>query len=143
MNIIKQFNTELPAQFEANRTQVNVGIVSTTKTIEEQTKEGYEYITVCFESPWMYTDEALLKIAKKEARSYELGKIVVEVDGFLLDGDETSQERMNRAYTMLADSATKEWKDANNTWQTIPKETFKNAVVAAGTKQTELWVKYA
>lgn len=143
MTVIKQFNTELPAHFEANRTQVNVGITPITKTVEEKEVSGYEYFTACFENPELYVDDALFEIAKKEVRTYELGKIVVEVDGFLLDGDETSQERMNRAYTMLADGATKEWKDANNTWQTIPKETFKNAVVAAGTKQTELWVKYA
>ena len=143
MTVIKQFNTEFPAHFEAKRTQVNVGITPTTKTVEEKEVSGYEYFTACFEHPEMYTDDALFEIAKKEVRTYELGKIVVEVDGFLLDGDETSQERMNRAYTMLADGATKEWKDANNTWQTIPKETFKHAVVAAGTKQTELWVKYA
>ena len=142
MNIIKQFNTELPAQFEANRTQVNVGITTVTKIVDEVEVEGYTYLTVCFEHPETYTDDALFEIAKKQARTYELGKIIVEVDGYTLDADETSQERMNRAYTMLADGATKEWKDANNEWQNIPKETFKNAVVAAGTKQTELWAKY-
>ena len=46
MNIIKKFNINEPNQFEANRTQVNVGIVPTTKTVEEQKMEGYEYITV-------------------------------------------------------------------------------------------------
>ena len=143
MTVIKQFNTELPAHFEANRTQVNVGITPATKIVEEVEVSGYEYFTACFEHPEMYTDDALFEIAKKEVRNYELGKIIVEVDGYTLDADETSQERMSRTYTMLADGATKEWKDANNTWQTIPKETFKNAVVAAGTKQTELWVKYA
>ena len=143
MNVIKQFNTELPAHFEANRTQVNVGITPVTKIVDEVEVEGYTYLTVCFEHPETYTDDALFEIAKKQARTYELGKIIVEVDGYTLDADETSQERMNRAYTMLADGATKEWKDANNEWQNIPKETFKNAVIAAGTKQTELWVKYA
>ena len=143
MNVIKQFNTELPAQFEANRTQVNVGITPVTKIVDEVEVEGYTYLTVCFEHPETYTDDALFEIAKKQARTYELGKIIVEVDGYTLDADETSQERMNRAYTMLADGATKEWKDANNEWQNIPKETFKNAAIAAGTKQTELWVKYA
>ena len=143
MTVIKQFNTELPAHFEANRTQVNVGITPATKIVDEVEVEGYTYLTVCFEHPETYTDDALFEIAKKQARTYELGKIIVEVDGYTLDADETSQERMNRAYTMLADGATKEWKDANNEWQNIPKETFKNAVIAAGTKQTELWVKYA
>jgi len=142
MQIIKQFNETMPNTFEAGRTQVNVGIVPITKTIDGMEVSGYEYITVCFDTPSFYTDDALFEIAKKEARNYELIRIVVEVDGYVLDGDETSQERMNRAYTMLADGGTKEWKDANNEWQNIPKETFKNAVIVAGTKQTELWVKY-
>lgn len=143
MTVIKQFNTELPAHFEANRTQVNVGITPATKIVEEVEVNGYEYFTACFEHPETYTDDALFEIAKKETRAYELSKLVIEVDGFTLDADETSQERLSRAYGMLSDGESISWKDANNTWQTIPKETFKNAVVAAGTKQTELWVKYA
>ena len=143
MTVIKQFNTELPTHFEANRTQVNVGITPATKIVKEVEVSGYEDFTACFEHPETYTDDALFEIAKKQARTYELGKIIVEVDGYTLDADETSQERMSRTYTMLEDGATKEWKDANNEWQNIPKETFKNAVIAAGAKQTELWVKYA
>ncbi len=143
MEIIKQFNTQMPPHFEANRTQVNVGITPITKIVEKAEVEGYEYLTVCFEHPETYTDDALFEIAKKEARAYELGKIIVEVDGYTLDADETSQERMSRTYTMLEDGAVKEWKDANDKWQNIPRETFKNAVIAAGAKQTELWAKYA
>jgi len=143
MEIIKQFNTKMPAHFEANRTQANVGITPTKRMVEGVEVEGYTYLTVCFEHPDMYTDDALFEIAKKQARTYELGKIIVEVDGYTLDADETSQERMSRTYTMLEDGAVKEWKDANDKWQNIPRETFKNAVIAAGVKQTELWVKYA
>lgn len=143
MQIIKQFNTTLPEHFESGRTQVNVGIVAATKTIEEKEVSGYEYFTVCFEHPEGYTDDALFAIAKKEARTYETSKIIVEIDGFTLDGDEQSQERMSRAYTMLSDTESKEWKDANNAFVSIPKEIFKKAVTAAGMKQTELWVKYA
>ena len=143
MTVIKQFNTELPAHFEANRTQVNVGITHAIKTVEDAEVSGYEYFTVCFEHPEWYTDDALFAIAKKEARTYETSKIIVEIDGFTLDGDEQSQERMSRAYTMLSDTESKEWKDANNVFVSIPKEIFKKAVTAAGIKQTELWVKYA
>lgn len=143
MNVIKQFNTILPPHFEANRTQVNVGITPTTQVREEESVNGYEYLTVCFEAPQHYTDDALFEIAKKEARTYETQKIIVEVDGFVLDGDETSQERLNRAYVMLVDGEEKEWKDANNVFVSLPKETLKNAVIQAGMKQTELWVKYA
>jgi hypothetical protein len=143
MEIIKQFNTAMPPHFEANRTQVNVGITPVTKNVDEVEVEGYAYLTVCFEHPETYTDDALFEIAKKQARAYEVSRLIVEVDGFMLNADEISQERMNRTYVMLADGILKEWKDANNIWQDIPKETFKNAVIAAGAKQTELWVKYA
>lgn len=143
MTVIKQFNTELPAHFEANRTQVNVGITPAAKTVEKEEVSGYEYFTVCFEHPEMYTDDALFEIAKKEARAHEVSKLVIEVDGFKLDADEISQDRMSRTYTMLEDGAIKEWKDANNIWHDIPKEAFKNAVKVAGIAQTELWVKYA
>ena len=143
MQVIKQFNTLLPSHFEANRTQVNVGITAKTKTIEEVEVEGYEYFTICFEAPEFYTDDALFEIAKKEARSYELSKLIIEVDGYVLDGDETSQERLSRAYGMLGDGETMTWKDANNVFVTLPKVSIKNAIIMTGTKQTELWVKYA
>lgn len=143
MNVIKQFNTNLPQHFEANRTQVNVGIIAKTKIIEEEEVEGYEYFTVCFEAPMMYTDDALFDIAKKEARGYELSKLVITVDGYTLDGDETSQERLSRAYAMLNDGEFIAWKDANNVFVNLPKESIKHAIIMTGTKQTELWVKYA
>jgi len=143
MNVIHQFNTNLPAHFEANRTQVNVGITAKPKIIEEEAVEGYEYFTVCFEAPMMYTDDALFEIAKKEARGYELSKLVITVDGYTLDGDETSQERLSRAYAMLNDGELIAWKDANNVFVNLPKDSIKNAIIMAGTKQTELWVKYA
>ena len=143
MQVIKQFNTQMPSRFEANRTQVNVGIVPKTKTIEDVEVEGYEYFTVCFEHPQTYTDDALFEIAKKEARTYEVSKLIVEVDGYVLDGDEVSQERLSRAYAMLNDGETIAWKDANNSFVLLPKGSIKNAIIMAATKQTELWVKYA
>ena len=143
MTITKQFNQTMPPHFEASRTQVNVGIVAATKTMDEVAISGYEYYTVFFQSPELYTDDALFGIAKKETRAYELSKLVIEVDGFTLDADETSQERLSRSYGMLSDGESIPWKDANNTFVSIPKETIKKAIILAGTKQTELWVKYA
>ena len=143
MQVIKQFNTILPPHFEVNRTQVNVGIVAKTKTIDEVEVEGYEYFTVCFETPEFYTDDALFEIAKKEARGYELSKLIIDVDGYTLDADETSQERLSRAYGMLGDGELMPWKDANNIFVNLPKDTIKSAIIMAGTKQTELWAKYA
>lgn len=143
MQVIKQFNTLLPAHFEAERTQVNVGITAKTKTIEEVDVSGYEYFTVCFEAPELYTDDALFEIAKKEARGYELSKLIIDVDGYTIDADEKSQERLSRAYGMLGDGELMPWKDANNVFVNLPKDTIKSAIIMAGTKQTELWVKYA
>jgi len=143
MNVIYQFNTNLPVHFEANRTQVNVGITATTKTIDEEEVAGYEYCTVFFEHPESYTDDALFEIAKKAARGYELSKLIIEVDGYTLDADETSQERLNRAYTRLKDGEFIAWKDANNIFVNLPKESIENAIIMAGTKQIDLWVKYA
>ena len=68
---------------------------------------------------------------------------MVDVDGFTLDADETSQERLSRTYGMLSDGESISWKDANNTFVILPKETIKKAIILAGAKQTELWVKYA
>lgn len=144
MHVTKQFNTVSPERFEALRTQVNVGIVASTKTINEEEVDGFTYLTVFFDAPELYTDDALFEIAKKEARTYEVSEIIVEVDGFSLDGDEKSQERLSRAYAMLEDGGIFEgWKDANDVFVDLPKATIKNAVIAAGEKQTELWKKYA
>lgn len=58
MRIIKQINTIEPNTFEANRTQINVGI--------KQLEDGsYSYTTVIIENPENYTDDALLEIANK------------------------------------------------------------------------------
>lgn len=57
--IIHQFNQTEPKLFEANRTQVNINIVTSTKVSDEVTIEGYEYDTVVVEDAYMYGDEAL------------------------------------------------------------------------------------
>lgn len=69
---MKQFNTIKPQTFEANRTQVNINIVPSSRTdMNGNAQEGYEYTTVVFENSMMYTDEALIELAnKQEAQSY-------------------------------------------------------------------------
>lgn len=77
MKIIKQTNQEMPKTFEANRTQINVGI--------KQLEDGsYSYTTVIIENPENYTDEALLEIASNAARS----SAMLEGDTYTLDGKE-------------------------------------------------------
>lgn len=143
MTVIKQFNTELPAHFEANRTQVNVGITPATKIVEEVEVSGYEYFTACFEHPEMYTDDALFEIAKKEVRSYEVDHIIVTIGDYVIDGDETAQARMIRAAQSMSDTDTISWKDANNNFVSLNKAVLLEAVLMAGKAQTELWIKYA
>lgn len=142
MTVIKQFNTELPAHFEANRTQVNVGIVPTTKTVEEQTMEGYEYITVCFESPEVYTDEAILEIAKKEARTYEVEAIKITIEKGTFHGNEEAQRRLKARRDEMKDGETWGWKDINGDFIELTKDEFSEIIKNAINKQDEYWVKY-
>ena len=57
--VIHQFNPTEPKLFEANRTQVNINIVTSTKVSDGVTIEGYEYDTVVVEDAYIYGDEAL------------------------------------------------------------------------------------
>ena len=76
MKVIKQTNSERPKVFEANRTQVNVGI--------REIDGGYKYCTVIFDTPENYTDEALLEIAEREWRTVAM----LEGDAYtLIDTD--------------------------------------------------------
>lgn len=143
MMIKKQFNAKMPSLFESNRTQVNVGITPSTQTMDDTEVSGYTYYTVFVEDGASYTDDALEAIAKKEARAYEVSHIVVAVGDFTLDGDETAQARMSRAAQSMSDADTVSWKDANNNFVSLTKAILLEAVLAAGTAQTELWIKYA
>ena len=75
MKVIQQTNSERPNEFEANRTQINVGV-------KELDDGSYSYTTVIIENPENYTDEALLEIASNAARS----SAMLEGDVYTLDG---------------------------------------------------------
>ena len=77
MKVIKQINNQVPKTFEANRTQINVGV-------KELDDGSYSYTTVIIENPENYTDEALLEIASNAARS----SAMLEGDVYTLDGKE-------------------------------------------------------
>ena len=77
MKVIKQTNAIEPNTFEANRTQINVGV-------KELDDGSYSYTTVIIENPENYTDEALLEIASNAARS----SAMLEGDVYTLDGKE-------------------------------------------------------
>lgn len=143
MTVIKQFNTELPAHFEANRTQVNVGITPTTKTVEEKEVSGYEYFTVCFENPELYVDDALFEIARDEARNYEMSNVKITISKGVFHGDEKAQRRLKARYDAMAEGASWEWKSTGGVFISLTKDEFKEIMDAATNKQDELWVKYA
>lgn len=118
MQIIKQFNTALPAHFEANRTQVNVGITPAIKTVEETEVSGYEYFTACFEHPEMYTDDALVTIAEKEVKNYLLANSTITTSyGNVFDA--TNQARIDLADAIRGAETTKELIDNG----TLPTDT--------------------
>ena len=85
---------------------------------------------------------------KKGSRQLNTDSIIVTVtrlDGtkLLFDGDETSQNRMIRAYTVMkAKNVTSTlWKMADNTVMDITADEFIDAVELAGIEQSNLWFK--
>lgn len=81
----------------------------------------------------------------KGERDVNVSKIVVTVniDGVDIefDGDERSQNRLNRAYT-VAKNKNKNvfWKTYNNDLVELNADQILDILDAAGTKQTELWI---
>lgn len=89
--------------------------------------------------------EVTLQKAKAE-RSDAVSRITVEVDGMIFDGDEKSQDRMSRAITMFTSSGlpadtTTAWVLADNTVAQVTIDQLTQALLLAGQKQSELWVK--
>ncbi len=135
---IKQFNTTKPNLFEANRTQVNVGIVDATKN----DVMGYEYITIFFNSPQTYTDEALEQIAKKEARNYEVDNIKITIEKGVFHGNEDAQRRLKIRHDAMNDGDTWSWKSVDGAFVSLSKEEFKEIITQAINIQDVLWNKY-
>lgn len=98
---------------------------------------------------WVLDDDKATEVAMTEAkteRTDAVSKITVEVDGLVFDGNETSQDRMTRAITMYTSSGlppdtTTEWVLADNTVANVTVNQLAKALLLAGQKQTELWVK--
>lgn len=98
---------------------------------------------------WVLDDGKAAEVAMTEAkteRTDAVSKITVEVDGLVFDGNETSQDRMTRAITMYTSSGlppdtTTEWVLADNTVANVTVNQLAKALLLAGQKQSELWVK--
>jgi predicted HAD superfamily phosphohydrolase YqeG len=80
------------------------------------------------------------RAAFKQERAQAVAAIVVEVDGLLFDGDETSQTRMARAAVAMTDEETIQWVLADNTVTQCTKAELIEALRLAGAAQTAVWV---
>ncbi|MDX7735887.1 DUF4376 domain-containing protein [Aeromonas caviae] len=76
----------------------------------------------------------------KAERQQRVDAITVEVDGFIFDGDEVSQNRMARAVT-AADQLTDTtpWTLHDNSVVTVTALQLKTACLLAGEAQTAIW----
>jgi hypothetical protein len=50
---------------------------------------------------------------------------------------------MARAFSVMSDTDSIQWKGFNNTFVTLTKADLKEALLLAGQLQTELWLKYS
>lgn len=89
------------------------------------------------------TDEAKLARLKAE-RAEAVKNIVVEVDGMLFNGDEESQNRIDRTITAATAAGfgpddTTTWVLYDNTVATVTVKQLAQVLLLSGQKQTELW----
>lgn len=90
------------------------------------------------------SEEAELVRLRAE-RAEAVSKITVEVDGMVFDGDETSQDRIARTITAATSAGygpddTTTWVLHDNTVAEVTIKQLSEALLAAGLKQTELWI---
>lgn len=75
----------------------------------------------------------------KSAILQAINTMRVEVDGIGYDGDEASQDRMNRAIQTLVGDETITWRVYDNTTVTITQTELGKALRASGIMMTRLW----
>lgn len=85
--------------------------------------------------------QASVKESQKIHRAMNVASLTVEVRGKVFDGDEDSQNRMNRAITIMAHTNVSSiaWKLATNEVAQVTIEDLKDALTAAGALQLSLW----
>ena len=89
---------------------------------------------------WMTLE--LARSTANSIRQTELDALTVIVGTNTYDADEKSQERMNRAYTVLGDAGVIEWTMADNNTDIVTGAILKEALILAGQAQSALWAKY-
>lgn len=78
----------------------------------------------------------------KEVRTKEVQAIkVTTATGNTFDGDEISQNRMTRVLVGLPEGSTTTWILADNTVVEVSKQELREALVLAGSAQSELWTQ--
>ncbi|MET4706737.1 DUF4376 domain-containing protein [Endozoicomonas lisbonensis] len=77
----------------------------------------------------------------KQDRQQAVDTILVEIDGLVFDGDETSQTRMIRAATLAETSEEKvQWILADNSVVEVTADQLRRAAREAGRVQVSLWI---
>ena len=91
-----------------------------------------------------FTDEEIIEneyVVDKQIRDNEMTSLTVEIDGYVLQADEASQNRMVRAILVLQKKETIQWVTADNELVMISKEQLEQALRKAVEAQTEIWGK--
>ena len=104
-------------------------------------KVNDEYVIV---SEDVKTEEEIIESEfnrDKEIRTLEMTSLTVEVDGYVLQADEESQNRMVRAILVLEKKETIQWVTADNELVMISREQLEQALRKAVEAQTEIWGK--
>ena len=104
--------------------------------IEMKTQRPDGFYIAGADGQWIEDKTAEFKAGRSEA----VANIVVNVDGYLFDGDETSQDRMSRTITAMDDAETIEWILADDATAQVSKATLKKALRAAGEEMARLWI---
>lgn len=91
-----------------------------------------------------FTDEEIIEkefVSDKQIRDNEMSSLTVEVDGYILQADEVSQNRMVRAILVLEKKETIQWITAADDLVMISREQLEQALRKAVEAQTEIWGK--
>ena len=94
-------------------------------------------------APTFTVEEVIEKefVADKQIRDNEMASLTVEVDGYVLQADEESQNRMVRAILVLQKKETIQWVTADDELVMISREQLEQALRKAVEAQTEIWGK--
>ena len=101
--------------------------------------KGEYYEVVAIPEPTQEELDAQALAQAKVERAEAVSKIVVEVDGYVFDADEVSQQRVARSIVALEDGETMPWVLHDNTVAQVTKAQLLQALRLAGEEQTRLW----